>query len=137
MKTTFAVIVSFIFLAFGWLFLAGLLYGLGYLAAQSRGGMDLPHLLNMLLMWVLAPGFGGFLASFITPKIFKTISPSTITTSFMSIILTLGILLGIFSFFIVQGEHSSFGELIIFSAQISAIIIGAKIGKSVCISESA
>ena len=61
MKTTLAVIVAGVFMLIGWLLLTALLYGVMYVASHAREGVGLMHLLNILLMWILGPGFGGFL----------------------------------------------------------------------------
>ena len=69
------------------------------------------------------------MATFVTPQIFKCVDPSTISTSFISVVMTLGLLLGGWALFFMQKEISGIGDFILFLAQVSAIVIGAKIGK--------
>jgi hypothetical protein len=82
-KATLSVIVAFVFFLLGWFFLATILYGIGYVASQARQDMGLIHFLHLLLMWVLGPGFGGFLSTYVTPHIFKNVDAETISTSFL------------------------------------------------------
>jgi len=124
MKAALAVIVAFLFLLVGWLFLAALLYGVGYVASHAREGIGLMHLFNVLLMWVLGPGFGGFLATYVTPRMFKEIDAATISTSFISVVVTLAVVMGLMSLLFVQQDKSGIGQLVLFVVQVSAIIIG-------------
>lgn len=137
MKTALAVIVAGVFMLVGWLLLAALLYGVMYVASHAREGVGLMYLLNILLMWVLGPGFGGFLATYITPRLFKTIDVSTIATSFISVIVTLAIVMGLLSLVFPQQDGGGFGQLVLFVVQVAAIVIGAKIGKSFYIASNA
>lgn len=121
----------------GWLMLAALLYGVMYVASHAREGVGLMHLLNVLLMWILGPGFGGFLATYITPRLFKTIDVSTVATSFISVIVTLAIVMGLLSFFVQQHDSAGIGQFLLFVVQIGAIVIGAKIGKSIYVASNA
>lgn len=66
-KATLSVIVAFVFFLLGWLSLATVLYGIGYVASHAREDMGVIHFLHVLLMWVLGPGFGGFLSTYVTP----------------------------------------------------------------------
>lgn len=121
----------------GWLMLAALLYGVMYVASHAREGVGLMHLLNILLMWVLGPGFGGFLATYITPRVFKTIDASTIATSFISVVVTLAVVLGLLSLMFVQQNGAGVGQFVLFVVQVAAIVFGAKIGKSVYVTSNA
>ncbi|TXH71577.1 MAG: hypothetical protein E6Q83_01025 [Thiothrix sp.] len=137
MKAALAVIVAGVFMLVGWLLLAALLYGVMYVASHSREGVGLMHLLNILLMWVLGPGFGGFLATYITPRLFKSIDVSTIATSFISVIVTLAIVMGLLSLVFPQQDGGGVGQLVLFVVQVAAIVIGAKIGKSFYVASNA
>ena len=130
MKTALAVIVAFVFLLIGWLFLLALLFGVGYVASQARQGVGLMHILHVLLIWFLAPGFGGFLATFITPKIFREVDVATLATSFISVVVTLAVVMGLLSLFYILQEKVGINELVISTIQVVAIVVGAKIGKS-------
>ena len=130
MKALLAVILAFMFFLVGWSFLSIILYGIGYVASQARGGVGLIHFLQVFLMWVLGPGFGGFIATYTTPLIFKNVSAKTIEIGFISVITTLAIILGLFSLLMVYKGEDGLGKFIIFLIQFAAIIIGAKIGKS-------
>lgn len=88
-------------------------------------------------MGVLGPGFGGFLATFITPQLFKEKDASSITTSFISVVVTLGIVMGMVSLLVVKQEKSGIGELVLFVIHVSAIVVGAKIGKSLYVPKNA
>jgi len=132
-----AVIVACAFMLIGWLMLAALLYGLMYVASRAREGVGLMHLLNTLLMLVLAPGFGGFLATYITPRVFKTIDASTIATSFISVVVTLAFVIGLLSMMFAQHDGTWVGQFVLFIVQVAAIVFGAKIGKSVYVTSNA
>lgn len=121
----------------GWLMLAALLYGVMYVASHAREGVGLMHLLNILLMWVLGPGFGGFLATYITPRLFKTIDVSTIATSFISVVVTLAIVMGLLSLMFSQRDSAGIGQFVLFVVQVAAIVIGAKIGKNIYVASNA
>ncbi len=95
------------------------------------------HILNILLMWILGPGFGGFLATYITPRLFKTIDVTTITTSFISVIVTLAVIMGLLSLVFPQQDGGGIGQLILFTVQVAAIVIGARIGKSFYVASNA
>ncbi|MBF0239892.1 MAG: hypothetical protein HQM12_19505 [SAR324 cluster bacterium] len=132
-----AVIVAGVFMLIGWLMLAALLYGVMYVASHAREGLGLMHLVNILLMWVLGPGFGGLLATYITPRLFKTIDVSTIATSFISVVVTLAIVMGILSLLVQQRDGANIGQFLLFVFQVSAIVIGAKLGKSIYVASNA
>ena len=131
MKVAFAVIVSFVIFLLGWLFLASLLYGLAYVAAMAQNGISMMHYLNLLMMWFLGPGFGGYLATNIAPKIFKDVNAATIATSFISSVITLSVVLGLISVAALINNEFSFGGFIIFIIQVISIILGAKIGSAI------
>jgi len=137
MKVALAVIVAFVFLLLGWGFLTASLYGIEYVASRAREGLGLMHLLNRFLIWFLAPGFGGFLATYITPQIFKDIDVATITTSFISVVVTIAIIFGLFSLLFVRQDISIFIYYISFLIQVVAILVGAKIGKRLVIESNA
>src|SRR4051812_43591331 len=124
MKETLAIIVAFAFLVVGWAFLSALLFGVMYIASRAREGVGLLHLVNLLLMWVLAPGFGAFCATYATPRIFRSVDAATIAIGFISVATTLATVIFLLSF-IVQEEKSSIGRYVVFVAQVAAIIIGA------------
>ena len=131
MKIALGVVASLIIFLLGWFFLSGLLLLLGYVVAQASPEVGLMHYFHLFLMWVLGPGFGGFLATFVTPRIFKSINPDTLLTSFITIIITLYILILLIDIFFVQNESFSFWESAIILLQVSAMVLGAKIGRSV------
>lgn len=133
MKTALAVFVAFILLAGGWLFLSALLYAVGFVASHARDGVGLMHLLHVMLMWVLGPGFGGFLATFVTPRLFRQVDVATISTSFVSVVITVAIILGLLSLVFIQHGKSGIGDFVLLIVQVSAIIVGARIGKSMAV----
>ena len=128
MKTTAAVLLACVFMLAGWLMLAALLYGVLYVASQARQGVGMMHLLNALLIWVLAPGFGGFLATFVTPTVFKAVDPSTIATSFVSVVVTLGVVVGWLLLVRADDNGGELGQFMLFLAQVAAIVVGARTG---------
>jgi len=121
----------------GWLILAALLYGVLYVASHAREGMGLMHLVNILLMWILGPGFGGFLATYITPRLFKTIDVSTIAKSFIAVIVTLAIVMGLLVLLVSHRDGTGIGQFLLFSVQAGAIVIGAKVGKYIYVASNA
>lgn len=114
----------------GWALLVALLFGVGYVAAHARQGVGLMHLIHVALIWFLAPGFGGFLATYITPKIFNEMDVATIAKSFISVVVTLAIVMGLLSLLFILQEQVGISELVISTIQVAAIVVGAKIGKS-------
>jgi len=121
----------------GWLMLATLLYGVMYVASHAREGVGLMHLLNILLMWVLGPGFGGFLATYITPRLFKTVDVSAIATSFISVVVTLAIVMALMFLLVSQRDGAGIGQFLLFVVQVGAIVIGTKVGKSIYVANNA
>jgi len=132
-KTALAVVVAFFILIAGWFFLAALLAGIGYLASRATEGASLMFFLNTLLMWILGPGFGGFIAIYVTPKIFKTVDVTVINTSFISVVITLGIIMCLITLFLIRRESISAWQLVLLIFQTLAIVVGARIGKSIYI----
>jgi hypothetical protein len=130
MKAFASIVAAFLILAAGWLFLAGLLFGVGYLGARAGGEANLMYYLNVFLMWLLGPGFGGFLASYVTPQLFTSVKPETIFVGFISVLITLSASISILSIVLPMPEKVEIGEFLIFVLQVSAIVVGAKIGKS-------
>jgi hypothetical protein len=137
LKTTLAVIVAGVFMLIGWLLLTALLYGVMYVASHAREGVGLMHLLNILLMWILGPGFGGFLATYITPRLFRTVDVSIIATSFISVVVTLAVVMGLLSLVYPQRDSTGIGQFVLFVVQVAAVVAGAKIGKSVYVANNA
>jgi hypothetical protein len=130
MKATLAVIIAFVFLFIAWLFLAGALFGIGYAAAMSRPGLLPLHAANIAAAWLLGPGFGGFVATFATSRLFKSVGPRTIATGFISAIVMF------FLFAIFLELHGDIGtketpaDVLIALAQLSALVLGALIGRA-------
>lgn len=77
------------------------------------------------------------MATYVTPRLFKQVSIAIIFTSFVSVVITLAIILGLLSLVFVQQGKIGIGEFVLLIVQGSAIIVGAKIGKSVAIDDSA
>lgn len=130
MKAFLAVISAFILLVIGWLFLGMLLYGIGYVAFHASDSVGLMGLLQVFLMWVLGPAFGGFLAIYVTPQIFKTVRAEIIFTGFISVLGTIVVISSLFSVLLISHGRADVGEFIMFLIQFGAVVIGAKIGKS-------
>lgn len=130
MKPTFAIMVACLLMLLGWLMLGGLLYAVLWVASNAREGVGLLHILNVLLVWILGPGFGGFMAAYVTPRVFKTIDVSTITTGFISVVVTLAIVLGLFALATSPRDSAGVVQFVIFVAQVAAIVVGARIGKN-------
>lgn len=135
MKVVFAVILAIILLVIGWIILAVILSGIGFLLYNAREDTGLMDWLNMILVWILSPGFGGFLATYVTPRVFKNIDVKTITTSFITVIVTLFV--AMFTLLLIQKTNAEISEHILFVSQIVAIVVGAKIGKSMHIGQYA
>lgn len=130
MKATLAVVSAFIFLIIGWAFLSVLLYGIGYIAFHARDSVGLMGVFQILLMWVLSPAFGGFLASYVTPQCFKSVRPEIIFTGFISVLITLVAITSLLNFLLVSVNKSGIGESIMFLVQFGAVVIGANIGRA-------
>ncbi len=131
MKTTAAVIVAFIFSIVAWMLLSLLLFSLAYVAARARpGGLELLHIGNLLMMWLLGPAFGGFVATFVTPKLFKTVEPGTIVAGFIAIVATLGVAFGAMKLSLVLMQKKELADAILFGGQIASMIGGALVGRA-------
>lgn len=133
MKIALAVLFAFIFMLLGWLILGGLLYGVLYVASHASKSVGLMHLLNLLLIWIVAPGFGGFLATYVTPRLFTKVDVRTVAVSVISIVMTLAISLAILALIFLPQSKALVGQFILFFLQVTAIIVGARIGKNISV----
>ena len=110
----------------GWPLLTALLYGVMYVASHAREGVGLMHLLNILLMWILGPGFGGFLATYITPRLFRTVDVSIIATSFISVVVTLAVIMGLLSLVYPQRDSTGIGQFVCLLFRLPQLLPGPK-----------
>lgn len=131
MKAVLAVVTALLVLVFVWLLVAGLMYGMGYLALQARptgGGLLL--LLHVFVMWVLSPGVGGYLAVFVTSAIFRSVPVSTIYVSFVSVIGVMTVLLFLLGLVGYWWGRSTLWEFVFFVLQAVAIFVGARVARA-------
>ena len=136
MKVALAVVVAFIFLLTGWGSLLVLFRGVYYIASHAREGIGLVHYLHILSEWILCPLYSGFLATYVTPRIFKEIGAAKIATRFISVVITLAVVGSLAGFLQAEKYYSNIGDIGIFVVaviQVAAIIIGAKIGKNMLV----
>ncbi|TDI78957.1 MAG: hypothetical protein E2O81_01155 [Betaproteobacteria bacterium] len=132
MNATLAVILAFVILINGWLLMAGIMYGIGRLLLLDQEATGLMHWINHSLMLVLSPGFGGFLATYVTPKLFNKVNADTITIGIIAVTITLATLISlVYLVFFLQEKPGipDIGKFALFIVQVFTIVIGAKIGK--------
>ena len=133
MKAALAVVVAVLFLVAGWGFLHVLLLGLYYVASNAREGIGLLHYLHMLSVLILCPLYGGFVAAYLTPRIFKEIDAAKIARRFIYVVVTLAVVGSLLGFLQPEKYYSSSGDIaeFVFAVlQIVAVIVGAIFGKS-------
>jgi hypothetical protein len=130
-----AVIVACAVLIAAWIFMASILFGVKYLALRIWDNVALAQLLSSLFFWFLAPGFGGFSAIYITPRIFKNIDIKIIVTSVISIIVSV-VTLALIYLLARQQWKTDIGIVLTTLAQCASFIIGVKIGKSIYIARN-
>jgi hypothetical protein len=123
MKFILAIIFAYIIFIFGTFVLALLFNGITYIAMLARHNLNPPIILFQLFNNIISPCFGSFLATYITPKIFKQ-NVETITTCFITINLTLGTIITFYMYSI-----SSIHNILMMAAEMFAIFLGAKFGK--------
>src|SRR5262245_49312540 len=88
-KAPLAVIVAIVILQVAWFSLSSSLFVL----MNAGGSAANLHENHLLAMWIVGACFGGFCATFVAIRLFRTVKPSTITTGFSLVIfalLTLG-----------------------------------------------
>lgn len=130
MKAILAVVVALLLLLLGWLLVAGLLYGMGYVAMQARPTGGFLVILHVFVMWVLSPGVGGYLAVFVTSAIFRSVSVSTLYVSFVSVVGVFTVLLFLLGLAGYSWGRSTLLQLALFTVQAAAIFAGAKVARS-------
>lgn len=128
MKVACAVVVAFVFLLVGWGFWGLCFEGVYYVASHAREGTGLIHYLHIYLKWILCPLYGGFLATYITSRIFKEIGATTIATGFISVVVTLAVVVSLLMFLQAETYYSSISDIVVVVIQNAVIIVGAKIG---------
>jgi hypothetical protein len=128
MKTSLAVITACAFMVAGWVIMSSLLFVVMQVASGAVRGLTLMYIVNLLLIWIISPGFGGFMATFVTQRIFRNVSPARITIGFLSVISTIFVFASI-SIAFVQTEPNRIFNFIILLFQAAAIFAGAKFGE--------
>lgn len=131
MKAIAAVLSALAVFAFVWLLVALLVAGMAWAATDAGVKPGLFLILNMLLVWILSPAVGAGVAIYATTNHFTSVDPKTVFVSFVSIcsaLLALALLLEILVYF--SGVGSGW-KLLLFAAQVAAIMAGAKLGSVV------
>jgi hypothetical protein len=130
-NTSLAVIVAFFMMQIGWLAMAAIVIGLCYAVLAVTGTADAFNERHMLLAWMLGAGTGGFVAAYVTPKIFKDVRPASIANGLILVAVTLFVLAMLPVVF-----DRYYGPLFatVYFAHALALVIGAKIGQTLCTS---
>lgn len=131
MKKTLAIIIGFVILFNGWLFLSGILHGISYLL-QVDENLSVMYWINILFMLFLSPGFGGFLSTYITPRLFEGVNANTIAIGIITVILISTILIStVYVIFYLQEkpEIPKLSEFSMFVVQALSLVTGAVIGR--------
>ena len=131
MRTTLAIIIAFVILVNGWLFLSGILHGIGYLLQVDD---NMPHIywINLLFMLFLNPIFGGFLSTYITPRLFEGVRANSIASGIIYVTITLTSLISlVYLVFFLQEKPDipRISEFSMFVLQAFSLTTGAKIGE--------
>ena len=115
----------------GWLLLSGILHGISYLL-QVDESSSIMYWINLLFMLFLSPIFGGFLSTYITPRLFEGVKANTIAIGVTSITLAMTILIStVYIIFFLQEKTDipKTSEFAMFVVQALSLITGAIIGK--------
>jgi len=131
MKTPLAIIIAFVILFNGWLLLSGLLHGISYLL-QVDENSSVMYWINLLFMLFLSPIFGGFLSTYITPRLFEGVKANTIAIGIISITLGMTILIStVYIIFFLQekADIPKISEFAMFIVQALSLVTGGIIGK--------
>lgn len=131
MKTLLAIIIAFVILFNGWLLLSGLLHGIAYLL-QVNENFFIVYWINLLFMLFLSPIFGGFLSTYITPRLFEGVKAHTIAIGVIVVTLTMTILISIVYMIFFLQEKSGIPKMTefgMFIVQASSLVVGAIIGR--------
>lgn len=131
MRTPLAIIIAFVILFNGWLLLSGILHGIGYLLQVDENSSAM-YWINLLFMLFMSPIFGGFLSTYITPRLFEGVSANTIALGIISITLTLTVLIStVYVIFFLQEKTDipKLSEFAMFIVQALSLVTGAIGGK--------
>ena len=131
MRTPLAIIIAFVILFNGWLLLSGIWHGINYFL-QIDENSSVMYWINLLFMLFLSPIFGGFLSTYITPRLFEGIKVNTIAIGIVSIILAMTILIcSVYIIFFLQDKADlpKISEFAMFIVQALSLVTGAIIGK--------
>jgi membrane protease YdiL (CAAX protease family) len=131
MRTPLAIIIAFVILFNGWLLLSGILHGIGYLL-QADENSSVMYWINLLFMLFLSPIFGGFLSTYITPRLFEGVRANTIALGVISITLILTVLIStVYVIFFLQDKSDipKISEFAMFIVQALSLVAGAMGGK--------
>ncbi len=131
MRTPLSIIIAFVILFNGWLLLSGILHGISYLLQIDENSSVL-YWINLLFMLFLSPIFGGFLSTYITPRLFEGVKANTIAIGVASITLTMTFLIGtvyIILFLQEKADIPKISEFAMFIVQALSLVTGAIIGK--------
>jgi len=131
MKTPLAIIIAFVILFNGWLLLSGILHGISYLL-QVDENSSVMYWINLLFMLFLSPIFGGFLSTYITPRLFEGVKANTIAIGIISITLGMTILIStVYIIFFLQekADIPKISEFAMFIVQALSLVTGGIIGK--------
>ncbi|RDB43825.1 hypothetical protein DU490_05280 [Halomonas sp. DQ26W] len=123
-----AIAVSLAIFVVGWLSLGMVLFLIGMLGDNARDGSSFLFLMNFLFLRFASVAFGAYLATHITPILFKKVNPITIRNGFITIVATIALLIGTIMLIAVFQEMYSLRFMIIPAFQVVIIVAFAKIG---------
>jgi len=129
MKPVLAVVTALLVLVLAWLLVAGVMYGIGYVAMQARPTGGLLLVFHIFLMWVLSPGVAGYLAVFVTSALFRSVPVSTVYVSFVSVVGVFTVLLFLLGLAGYSWGRSTLLQLVLFTLQAAAIFVGARVAR--------
>jgi len=126
-KTSLAVFIAFFIMQISWLGMAALVMGVLYLMLTVSAVSTEFDERHMLLAWIMGAGTGGFVAAYVTPRIFKDVKPATIVNGLIGVAVTLFVLAAL-----PMVLDRYYGALFatVYFAHAAALVIGAKIGQS-------
>lgn len=130
MRVALAVLVAFLLFIVAWLLNALVMAVLAVAATYAGVKPGLFLIINIFLIWVLAPGLGSGVAVYAAAKKFRDVDPALILVGFVSVSVVVLVLLFSLSLLVYSLQGEGFSNVLILVAQGAAVLIGAKVGKN-------
>jgi hypothetical protein len=135
MKTITAVLTSFVIFVVVWLTITAIMTSILYIAHRAAPTAGIMAFLHVVLTWILGTSIGAFFAIHITNRIFLSVDIKTVYISFISIVLTVSIILFVFAARqYTKGYYNiNIVDFVGFVVQLISFFIGAYCGIKSCV----